>query len=270
MSLTTTPRTDRPNPVLATLRYAAHDWRRQVRMIESIFFVVVLPTALFWMFGINSDYGDFPAGHGNVSGTVAVGMATYGAVIATTSIAGSAAVERSKGWGRLLALTPMKQIQYVVAKVLVACAIAAMPVVLVFTVAALSGSEMGSTWRWFATAGIIVACSAVFALYGLIFGLLFRSEGAVGAASGLLVVLAFFGNLFMPLSGALLDIAKYTPLYGIRGLATWPQMEGALNSATGEAMTPDTLPQLITNVVAWAVIFAVVAILAARRGTKRA
>lgn len=259
-----------PNALGTTLHYAAYDWRRQIRMVDSLFFVIILPTALFWMFGINSDFASYPAGHGNVSGTLATSMAVYGAVIATTSIAGSAAVERSRGWGRLLALTPMRQWQYVAAKVVVACAVAAMPVILVFTVAALTGSEMGSTGNWFATAGIIVACSSMFALYGLIFGLLFRTEGAVGAASGLLVVLAFFGNLFMPLSGAMLEVAKFTPLYGIRGLATWPQMEGQLNSETGVLPEPDTLGLLITNVVVWTIIFGAIAILAARRGTKRA
>ncbi|MDO5617276.1 ABC transporter permease [Kocuria sp.] len=252
-----------------TLRYAAYDWRRQIRMVESLIFVVVLPTVLFWIFGLNADYATYPAGNGNVSGATATGMALYGAVIATTSIAGSAAVERSKGWGRLLALTPMRQWQYIVAKVLVACAIAAMPVALVFTIAALTNGELGSTANWWATGAIIVVGSAMFALYGLMFGLIFRTEGAVAAASGLLVVLAFFGNLFMPLSGTMLEIAKYTPLYGLRGLASWPQMEGALNSTDGTALTPDSMGLLIANVVVWTVIFAIIALLAARRGTQR-
>lgn len=250
---------------MRTLRYAAHDFRRQIRMVEPLFFVVVLPTALYWMFGINSEFSDLPAGHGNVAGSIAVGMATYGAVIATTSIAGSAAVERSRGWGRLLALTPMRRWQYVVAKVLVACTIAAMPVILVFVVAAATGAHMGSTGTWWTTAMIIVGLSSIFALYGVFFGLMFRTEGAVSAASGLLVVLAFFGNMFMPLSDTMLEIAKFTPLYGIRGLAAWPHMEGALNGSA----TTDSLGQLIVNVVAWAMIFAVITVLAARRGTQR-
>ncbi|WP_317259691.1 hypothetical protein [Kocuria atrinae] len=70
-----------------------------------------------------------------------------------------------------------------------------------------------------------MAGSVVFALYGLAAGLLFRSEGAVGAASGLLVVFAFLGNVFMPLSGALLEFARFTPLYGIVGLARYPITE---------------------------------------------
>lgn len=260
---------NQPNVVVATLHYAAFDWRRQLRLMESLIFVILLPTVLFWIFGINADYADYPAGDGNVSGSTATSMAVYGAVIATTGIAGSAAVERSKGWGRLLALTPMRQWQYVVAKVLVACAIATLPVILLFTIASLTNGELGSTANWFYTAAIIVVGSSMFALYGLMFGLIFRSEGAVSAASGLLVVLAFFGNLFMPLSGTMLDIAKFTPLYGLRGLATWPQMEGALNSTSGALPEPDSLGWLIANVVVWTVIFAVIALLAARRGTKR-
>ena len=87
----------RRSPVLAVLRYAAYDLRRNLRMVESLFFVIVLPSALYLMFGALTEFGDFPAGSGNVAGTIAVSMAVYGATVATTSIAGTAAVERSKG-----------------------------------------------------------------------------------------------------------------------------------------------------------------------------
>ncbi|WP_245193285.1 ABC transporter permease [Kocuria sp. JC486] len=275
---TATDRTERPttadsagpNALMGILKYAAYDFRRQLRMVESLFFIIVLPAALFVMFGSITDYGDLPAGHGTVSGSIATSMAVYGAVVATTNIAGSAAVERSKGWGRLLALTPMAQWQYVAAKVLVALAIAVLPVIVVFTVAALTGAELGPWNIWLSAGALAVLCSTMFALYGLFFGLMFRSEAAVGAASGLLVVLGFFGNLFTPLSGTMLEIAKFTPLYGVHGLATWPQMEGEIMSTMGEPMDPDTLGMLITSVVVWTVIFGLLALLAARRGTKRA
>lgn len=195
-------------------------------------------------------------------------MAVYGATVATTSIAGTAAVERSKGWGRLLGLTPMRQAEYAAAKVLVALAIAALPVIVVFIVAALTGADIGPIGTWISTGLITVAASAMFALYGLTFGLLFRSESAVGAASGLLVVLAFFGNLFMPLSGTLLEIAKFTPMYGLKGLASWPQMEGMTTGMN--AAQEDSLLGLLVNVLAWTAIFAVTTLLAARRSTARA
>ncbi|KUG55324.1 ABC transporter [Kocuria palustris] len=253
---------------MAVLRYAAYDLRRNLRMVESLFFVIVLPSALYLMFGALTEFGDFPAGSGNVAGTIAVSMAVYGATVATTSIAGTAAVERSKGWGRLLGLTPMRQAEYAAAKVLVALAIAALPVIVVFIVAALTGADIGPIGTWISTGLITVAASAMFALYGLTFGLLFRSESAVGAASGLLVVLAFFGNLFMPLSGTLLEIAKFTPMYGLKGLASWPQMEGMTTGMN--AAQEDSLLGLLVNVLAWTAIFAVTTLLAARRSTARA
>lgn len=265
---TTEPAPAHRSSVLCVLRYALYDLRRNLRMVESLFFVIVLPAALYLMFGALTEFGDFPAGAGNVAGTIATSMAVYGATVATTNIAGTAAVERSRGWGRTLALTPMRQAEYAAAKVLVALAIAALPVIVVFTVAALSGAELGSVGHWIATGAITVAASAVFALYGLTFGLLFRSESAVGAASGLLVVLSFFGNLFMPLSGTLLEIAKFTPLYGIRGLASWPQMEGMTTGMN--AVQEDTLLGLVVNVAAWTAIFATTTLLAARRSTARA
>ena len=70
--------------------------------------------------------------------------------------------------------------------------------------------------------------SAVFAVYGLLVGTAFRSEAAVGAASGTMVIFAFLGNLFIPLSGVLLTIAKFTPLYGYAALARYPLTEGYL------------------------------------------
>ena len=85
---------------------------------------------------------------------------------------------------------------------------------------------------------------------------------------GLLVVLAFFGNLFMPLSGTLLEIAKFTPMYGLKGLASWPQMEGMTTGMN--AAQEDSLLGLLVNVLAWTAIFAVTTLLAARRSTARA
>ena len=71
----------RRSPVLAVLRYAAYDLRRNLRMVESLFFVIVLPSALYLMFGALTEFGDFPAGSGNVAGTIAVSMAVYGAFL---------------------------------------------------------------------------------------------------------------------------------------------------------------------------------------------
>ncbi len=254
----------RPQTATAMLRYAILDFRRNMRMLESVFFILVLPTALYLMFSGMSEGADSSAGHGNVSAYIMTSMAIYGAVLATSNIAGSAAVERAKGWGRTLALTPAPPWSYVASKVLVALAMAVLPVVLVMAVGWLTGAEL-TRLRWLATGAIVVAGSAMFAFYGLAAGLLFRSETAVSVASGLLVVLSFFGNLFVPLSGVMLTIARFTPLYGLAGLARWPQVEGW----TAGTSSTDNLWILVINVVVWTALFAGTALLAARRGTSR-
>ncbi|MFI7481765.1 hypothetical protein ACH9EU_05035 [Kocuria sp. M1R5S2] len=153
-------------------------------------------------------------------------------------------------------------------KVAVALCVAVLPVAVVFAVGALTGAELGG-WRWPVTAALVVAGSSMFALYGLAAGLLFRTESAVGAASGLLVVLSFFGNLFVPLSGAMLDIARFTPLYGLAALARYPLMEGQILSTTGPATQSDPLWALVLNVAVWTAVFAAVVLGAARRTTVR-
>lgn len=248
--------------------FAAWDFLRNVRMIEATFFIIVLPAALYFMFGALADYSDAPAGHGNVAAYNMVSMAVYGAALGTSSIAGSAAVERQKGWGRQLGLTGLSSQAYLVGKVLVALAIAVLPILVLFAAGALTGARVDGAERWLAIGLLTLIASLPFAFYGLAAALLFRSEAAVSAASGLLVVLAFFGNLFVPLSGTMLEIAKFTPVYGSAALARWPQLEGAVIDINGPGST-DPLWMIVLNVVAWTAIFAMICWAASRRTTSR-
>ena len=249
-----------------SLGYAAHDLRRTVRMVPTSFFAVVLPPVLYLMFTALQDFADLPVGHGNAGGYNMISMAVYGAVTATTSIAGSAAVEQARGWGRQIGLTPAPRHGYVLAKVAVALSVAVLPVLAVYAVGALTGAELGG-WRWPATGAIVVAGSSVFALYGLAAGLLFRSESAVSAASGLLVVLSFFGNLFVPLTGVMLDIARFTPLYGLVQLSRYPLTEGRVMS--GDVLINEGLWIPVANVAAWLTLLAILATWLVRRSRGR-
>ena len=78
------------------------------------------------------------------------------------------------------------------------------------------------------SAAIVWAGSALFAIYGLAVCLAFRSHNAIGIASGLIVVMAFLGNVFTPMSGLMLDIGRFTPLYGYAALARYPLTDGWL------------------------------------------
>ncbi len=259
------------NKIIA--RYTAWEFWRNVRMVDSTFFVIVLPAAMYLMFGVGMNEGELPAGHGNISAYVMTSMAVYGAVIATTAMAGSAAVERSYGWGRQLSLTGLSDGGYFTGKMLASVAMAIVPIMTVFILGAATGAHFDGIWRWFAVAGLCLVVALPFGFYGLGAALIFRSETAVSAASGILVILSFFGNLFVPLSGAMLAIAKFTPLYGVATLARWPQMEGFIipMGEVGPGYVPefDSLAMVLTNITVWTAIFVGICVLASRRRTQR-
>lgn len=236
---------------------------RIVRNVPALFFTAGLPAVMYVVFGAAQSYKDEPVGSGNVAMYIMISMAAYGAVTATTSIGGMAAVERMLGWGRQLGLTPLRDSGYVAMKAVTAIVIALIPVALIYLIGVLTGAE-GDGASWFFSGLLVVAASAIFALFGLAIGAGFRSETAVSAAGGSLVVLAFLGNVFIPLSGVMLDIGRFSPLYGVVALARYPLTEGYLT--TGDR---DSLGLILTNVGVWTVIFAVAAVLLVRKGRQR-
>lgn len=247
-----------------SLIYARTEFVRRSRDIGNLFFILVLPVVLYLVFGPSTEQpGSFE--HGNVVFYLMVSMALYGAATAMTSLTGSAATEIAQGWGRQLALSPLTPARFIGTKILIAALFAGISTAVVFTVGALTGAEADGLWRWLASAAIVLAGSSVFGLYGLAVGLLFRSDSALGVASGLLTVFAFFGNVFMPLGGTMLDVARFTPMYGVVGLARWPLLEGEV---VGVEQADGLLP-LLLNVLAWTAVFAAIVALSMRRSRAR-
>lgn len=241
---------------------------RTVRDFLGLFFTAVLPAFLYVIFGASQSFSQDPAGNGNVAMYIMISMAAYGAVTATTSIGGMAAVERMQGWGRQLGITPMQDSQYVLVKATLGLTIAAIPVALIYALGYLTGAE--ATGRvWAISALVVLLGAALFSLYGLVFGLAFKTEGAVSAASGSLVILAFLGNLFFPLSGVMLTIAKLTPLYGIVALARHPLTEGWIVDPDGGPPVQEPLWVPVVNVAVWLLILATLATVLVRRGRGR-
>ena len=243
------------------ITYAGLDLKRQLRDKVGMFFIVALPAFLFFVFGM----GDGETyGSANVAMYVMVSMAAYGAVTATTTVAGSAATEQTMGWGRQIALTPLRPLSFVAIKTAVAMSVAAVPIALIYAIGAATGSS-GNAFDWVASAGIVWLGSAVFAVYGLAMGLVFKGENASSIASGLIVILSFLGNVFTPMDGIILEIGRFTPLYGYAGLARYPMSEGYLPNDAGH----DSVWLLLANVCAWTVIFAALAVWGLRRRRER-
>ena len=247
-----------PRPAMAT--YARLDLRRQLRDRFGMFFVVGLPTFMYLVFGLGSEDA---VGSGNVAMYVMISMAAYGAVTATTSVAGSAATEQVMGWGRQLGLTPLRPLAFVAAKAAVAMTVAAIPVALIFSIGAATGAR-GSWDDWVLAATIVWLGSALFAIYGLAVTLAVRGSNAAGIASGMIVVMAFLGNVFTPMSGLMLDLGRLTPLYGYAALARFPLTDGWLPVGGRD---PLWLP--VANVLAWTVIFSLLALWGVRRSRAR-
>lgn len=249
------------------LTYLRYELVRELRDRIGLCFTVGLPAFMYVVFGAMQSYKDATAGHGNVAMHILISMALYGAVTATASIGAMAATEKLLGWGRQLGLTPMTDVGFVAVKAAHAVLIALLPVAIIYLIGACTGAE-GDAAVWWQTPVLVVLGALLFALYGLCFGLGMRSRSAAGAASGSLVILAFLGGLFMPLSGTLLTIARFTPLYGISQLVRWPLTEGKVMTSDGDLLSePFWVPA--ANVAAWLVVFALLATWLVRRSRGR-
>jgi len=243
--------------------YVRLDIRRVLRNRRAMIFTLVMPTLMYVVFGAAQHYGDDKIGSANTSAYVMIHMAIYGAILATATNGASVALEQQAGWTRTLRLTPLSSGSYVLTKVLVALTIAAMPVILLSIVGAASGAE-APTGDWVAAVLLGWLGSAVFAAFGLAVGSALKAEAAMQVLGGALTLLAFAGNVFVPMSGHMLTFAQFTPMYGVNALATYPITGGA--TVHGDHVS---LLIIIANVVVWAAIMVAAAMYFFRRGTER-
>jgi len=251
------------------IHYLLIDIKRHFRNFSNTLFIIGIPLLMYLIFGSTQGATDEMAFRGNVAFYVMVSMAIYGAVSAVVAITGVAALESMLGWSRQLGLTPMRNAGYVATKSVVAMLYSAVVVALIFIIGALTGAHATSIWVWLNSALLAWLLSSVFALYGLAIALNFRSDSAASVATGLIVVLSFFGNLFVPLSGTMLNIARFTPLYGIAALVRWPQLSGHTMNVAGGEFGTDSLWFVILNVVVWAAIFGALAVFGMQRSRRR-
>ncbi len=242
--------------------YIQVEFARHFRDGYNLVFALLLPAAMYILFGNIPSYGQSELGGGNVKFYLMISMAAYGAAVSTVSIAGTVATETMQGWGRQIALTRMSPTTFVASKMIVAATVAAISAAVVFVLGAATGAVVLDSWIWSVSYLITLLGAMIFACYGIGMGMILKSESALGLASGLMVFFAFFGNVFMPLEGVMLDAARFTPMFGYVALARYPMLA---DIPAGEPMSSDPLWMIATNLVVWAMIFAVFAVIATRR-----
>lgn len=238
---------------------------RQFRNPYTLVFTLVMPVGMYLLFGGAMPYASESMGNGNVGYYIMVSMGAFGTATAMSSLCSLAASEVRQGWGRQIAMTPLSTTGYVLTKVASAVTFSAFSVVLVYVAGIMTGAQADSAWMWFASAAFTLGLGLIFGFWGMGVGLLFNSDSAAALASIAITVFGFLGNVFMPLDGAMLDFARFTPMYGLTGLVRWPVTEGVLTN--GES---DALWMLILNFAVWAVVFFALAYAGVRRSRRRA
>jgi ABC-2 type transport system permease protein len=234
--------------------------RRMLRNRRTVLFTMVLPVFFFLLFGLNSAYANLPYGSGNVSAQVLINLALYGAVLATTAGGAMVAIERSVGWSRQLRITPLSPAAYIAVKMLTAMVLGLSSLTAVFVVGGITGKPSMPIWVWVVSALSVWVGSLIFAAFGLFMGYLLPTENVMQILSFVLVIFAFAGGVFIPLSQyphVVQEIAQYTPMYGLNQLVHAPLL--------------GTAPHLawIANAVVWLAIFAAGAMWRFRKDTAR-
>jgi ABC-2 type transport system permease protein len=130
----------------------------------------------------------------------------------------------------------------------------------VFVVGGITGKPSMPVWIWVTSALSVWVGSLIFAAFGLFMGYLLPTENVMQILSFVLVIFAFAGGLFIPISQyphVVQEIAQYTPLYGLAYLVHAPLLETAPHAAW------------IANAVIWLGIFAAGAMWRFRKDTAR-
>lgn len=241
----------------ATWRFIGFEFRR-LRTRQNLVLSILLPAVLYLALShIGDSNPKLP--HGDFASWMMIGIALYGAAASATSSAAGISLERGSGWMRTLRLSPVRPVAYIIIKVCASVTVAALPVAIVGVLAAITGAH-ADPLVW--VTGLLVAWlgSAVFAALGLALGLSIRPETVMHLPGVLMTALAFLGNLFIPLTGPLLQVSMFTPMYGVATVARYALTEG--RTFSGES-TP--LWGAALNIAVWFALFVVVA---ARRYTR--
>jgi ABC-2 type transport system permease protein len=240
-------------------RFVGFELRRMFRNRRTLIFTLIVPGALFLLFGSGAANRTERIGPGNVAGYILVSMAVYGAMLATTAAGAVVSVERAAGWSRQLRLTPLRPGAYIAVKLVVAMTVGALSVGVAFAVGAATGADLpGHVWI---ESGLLAwVCALVFAAFGLFMGYLLPSENVMQILGPILGVLALAGGLFVPvdqMGHVFATIATFTPVYGVGELARYPLVHHG------------SVVVAVANLLAWTAVFGAGAMWRFRRDTAR-
>lgn len=218
--------------------------RRVFRNKRTVFFTLLFPGLLLLAFSSSGGW-DERVGDGNVAAYMMVSMALYGAALTAASAGAAVAIERAQGWSRQLRLTPLQPLAYVAVKVLAALALGAVAILVVNLVGLAQGHAEMPSGAWAGCAALALVCTLVFAALGVFVGYLVPGENAMQVLGPGLAVLAFVGDVFLPIDhgSTMWHVASLTPMFGVAQIVRAP-------------MTHFLPWYAVLNAVGWFIVFA--------------
>lgn len=197
-----------------TATYLRFELLRTFRNGRFFIFSLGFPLILYFVIaGANKGESDFQGTGISAPLYYMIGLAAFGAMMATLSCGARIAGERSVGWNRQLRITPLSARAYLGAKVLTAYAMALLSIVLLY----LSGFALGvrlPVGDWLQMTLLILVGLVPFAAFGIVIGHLMTVDSIGPVMGGVTSLLALLGGTWFPITdGFLYDLARLLPSY---------------------------------------------------------
>jgi ABC-2 type transport system permease protein len=202
---------------------------RTMRNKRFVFFTVIMPIALYFIFTSSID-GNLTVGGISWASYYLMSMSAYGVVgSGITTLSQKISKERSQGWSRLLRITPLPSWAFLVSKVVAQAIVNLLMILIVFLVAGfIKGVDLSASlwvesglWIWFG--------SFSFMALGTLVGTI-RNADVVQVVSMIVYLsLSMLGGLWFPveqMSTAMQNIAYIMPTYWL-GHGAWNILAGA-------------------------------------------
>jgi ABC-2 type transport system permease protein len=243
---------------MTSIPYTRYELLRAFRNRRFFIFSLGFPLVLFFIIAAPNRHVHNFAGSG-ISAPLyyMVSLASFGTMMSMVSTGARIADERQVGWTRQLRITPLSARGYLRAKVLVAYALAAISIVLLY----ISGASLGVSIpapTWLAMTGLIFVGLMPFAALGILLGHLLNVDSVGPVVGGSVSLLALVSGTWFPVTHGLLhDIGQFLPSYWLVQ-AGRISLHGHTWGLEGWAV-----------VIGWTIALSVLAGLAYRRDTER-
>jgi ABC-2 type transport system permease protein len=214
----------------ATAAQCKAELLRTIRNKRFVFFSVIMPVALFFVFTSTMDQKMVING-ADWASYYLMSMTVYGVVGAgLTSFAQRISKERSQGWIRLLKITPLPSGSYILSKVAAQGLINLAIVLLVFIIGGLGKGIHLSAAIWIESGLWIWIGGFSFMALGALLGSIKNADAVQVLALMIYMGLSILGGLWFPtasMSSTMQTIAKFTPTYRL-GQGAWNVVGGGV------------------------------------------